>query len=179
MDSKTGVWNVETATTILAEDNFWGEADGASPPGSGDTIAGSVDVDPFLLTIEQLDSLCGNNQPPVIDGVTADPSVLWPPNHKMRAVTVAVDVSDTNDANPTCKIMSVDSDEAAEGGGDGNTTPDWEITGDLTMNLRAERSGQGDGRIYTMNVLCTDSSGSPATTTVTVTVPHDRGKGRG
>jgi hypothetical protein len=60
----------------------------------------------------------------------------------------------------------------------GTPRPDWEITGDLTLNLRSERSGQGDGRVYTVDILCTDASVNPATTIVTVAVPHDRGKGR-
>jgi len=35
--------------------------------------------------------------------------------------------------------------------GSGNTAPDWEITGDATANLRAERSGKNKaGRIYTI-----------------------------
>ena len=66
-----------------------------------------------------------------------------------------------------------------EGEGDGNTSPDWEITGDLTLDLRAERSGQGDGRVYTITIECTDASGNPSAKDVTVIVPHDQGKGGG
>ncbi len=116
---------------------------------------------------------------PEITGASAAPSVLWPPNHKMQAVTVAVDVSDACDANPTCEIVSVTSDEPVNDKGDGNTSPDWEITGDLTVDLRAERSGQGDGRVYTITIECRDSSDNSSTTEVTVTVPHDQGNGQG
>ena len=90
----------------------------------------------------------------------------------MRAVTITVDVSDACDANSNCKIVSVASNEAANGKGDGNTEPDWEITGILTLDLRAERSGQGDGRVYTLSIECTDSSDNSSTTEVTVTVPR-------
>ena len=38
--------------------------------------------------------------------------------------------------------------------------PDWEITGDLTLDLRAERSGSGTGREYTITVQCTDGTGN-------------------
>lgn len=60
--------------------------------------------------------------------------------------------------------------------GGGDTPPDWVITGPLTVDLRAERSGKGSGRVYTITVECSDASGNTATKTVTVTVPHDQGK---
>ena len=62
--------------------------------------------------------------------------------------------------------------------GDGNTAPDWEITGPLTVDLRAERAGGGDGRVYTITVECSDASGNKSWTTVEVKVPHNKGKGK-
>jgi len=116
---------------------------------------------------------------PVIDNLAASPDTLWPPNHKMVSVTVAVDASDNCDAQPMCQITSVSSNETANGSGDGNTASDWEITGDLTVKLRAERSGTGDGRFYTITVTCADACGnSSEEATAVVTVPHDKGKGK-
>jgi hypothetical protein len=46
------------------------------------------------------------------------------------------------------------------------------ITGDLTLNLRAERSNKGTGRVYTITIECVDASGNVSTKTVTVTVPR-------
>ena len=86
----------------------------------------------------------------------ASPATLWPPNHKMRPVTVTVDATDACDPNFSCEIVSVTSNEPANGIGDGNTSPDWSITGPLTLELRAERAGPGTGRIYTITVECTD-----------------------
>ncbi|MDQ3623880.1 MAG: hypothetical protein M3463_15555 [Verrucomicrobiota bacterium] len=60
--------------------------------------------------------------------------------------------------------------------GGGDTAPDWEITGPLTVDLRAERSGGGRGRIYTITVECQDEAGNAATSTVDVTVPKSQGK---
>ena len=79
--------------------------------------------------------------PPEIRSAIATPNRLWPPNHKMRPTVITVDVTDICDENPTCRIISVTSNEPDNGVGDGNTEPDWEITGALTLNLRAERSG--------------------------------------
>ena len=101
--------------------------------------------------------------PPAIHSVTANPNVLFPPNHKMVNVTIAVSATDNCDVNPKSKIISVSSNEA--GGGQ------FQITGDLTLKLQAEREGGGKGRIYTIRVRCTDMSNNSSTGAVTVTVP--------
>lgn len=113
---------------------------------------------------------------PVIDSLTASPNVLWPPNHKFIPVNLTVSVTDNCDPAPTCEILSVSSNEAINGLGDGNTAPDWVVTGDLSLNLRAERSGKGSGRVYTITVECTDACENSSMETVDVTVPHDKGK---
>lgn len=112
---------------------------------------------------------------PTISSASASPNGLWPPNHKMVSVTVSADASDACDATPVCQITEVTSNEPIDGLGDGDTAPDWEVTGDLSANLRAERSGEGSGRIYTIEIECVDASGNASTTTTTVTVPHDKG----
>jgi hypothetical protein len=114
--------------------------------------------------------------PPSISSVTASPNILWPANHKMVPVAVGVTVTDACDANVAngCTIVSVTSNEPINGLGDGNTEPDYEITGNLTLNLRTERSGKGNGRIYTVGVACADASGNSSMSTVAVTVPHDQ-----
>ena len=114
--------------------------------------------------------------PPSIANITASPNKLWPPNHKMVAVKVAVSGSDVCDTTPSCHIVSVSSNEPENGLGDGDKSPDWEITGDLTLKLRAERSGKGTGRIYTATISCSDASGNSLEGEVTITVPHDKGK---
>jgi len=113
--------------------------------------------------------------PPVITNAWASPNVLWPPNHKFVTVTIHADVTD-NCGPTTWKIIGVQSNEAVNGRGDGNTSPDWKILGPHTVALRAERSGTGTGRIYTITVQAEDESGNlSAPFNVTVTVPHDMG----
>src|SRR5262249_17866428 len=111
-----------------------------------------------------------------LDHVTASPNVLWPPNHKMVPVTVAITTSNRcqGQAPPSCQISAVSSNEPINGLGGGDTAPDWQITGPLTVNLRAERAGQGQGRVYTITVSCTEVARLNATQTTTVTVPHDQ-----
>src|SRR6185369_12375528 len=121
--------------------------------------------DPGAPSVDLMATGSLETTPPVISAVTPSPAVLKPPNHKMRAVTLGVDVADDCDAAvaQSCRIVSIASSEPVEGTGDGDTAPDWEITGNLTARLRAERAGSGPGRTYTLTVECTDSAGNSAT----------------
>lgn len=130
--------------------------------------------DPAAPFVELLASGQLETTPPNIASVTPTPSSLKPPNHKMVPVTIAVSVTDSCDANvlASCHIISVSSDEPASGTGDGDASPDWKITGNLTLQLRAERAGSGTGRTYTIGIRCTDNAGNVASASTTVTVPH-------
>jgi hypothetical protein len=77
---------------------------------------------------------------------------------------VKVTATDDTDPAPAVKIISVSSNEPGA---------DWEITGPLTLNLRAERSGKSGDRVYTITVEARDQSGNVSTATVQVVVPHD------
>jgi N-acetylneuraminic acid mutarotase len=113
---------------------------------------------------------------PVITSLTASPSMLWPPNNKMVAVTLSATVTDAcGDPSPVTNIIAVLSNEPAESNAFANGQA--LITGNLTLELKADRNGNGNGRIYTIIVETTDSYGNSATNTVNVTVPHDQGKG--
>ena len=52
----------------------------------------------------------------------------------------------------------------------GDIGPDWEITGPLTLKVRAERDPRGNGRIYAIAVAATDDSGNIVTSTLHVVV---------
>src|ERR1051326_5328911 len=106
---------------------------------------------------------------PTIQRVTAPPSNLWPDDHKMVDVTVAVVAVDNCDAAPVSRILGVTSNQAITGPGSGNTTPDYIINGVLTLQLRAERT-QNEDRTYTIQITTTDFSGNVSTATVVVTV---------
>ncbi len=108
--------------------------------------------------------------PPVINSVSASPNILTKPNHALRPVTVSVSATDACDANPVSTIISVTSNEADSGTGNGDRPNDIQITGALTVNLRAESSKLGTGRIYTITVRCQDASGNASTATTTVLV---------
>jgi len=102
---------------------------------------------------------------PVVSVLTAEPSRLWPPNHKMVPVTLAVAAADRCDPYPGCVIETVTSNEPIAG--------DVSITGPLSLELRADRAGSGPGRTYSITVGCRDAAGNRSTATVGVLVPHD------
>jgi probable HAF family extracellular repeat protein len=113
---------------------------------------------------------------PEILTLTAHPDRLWPPNHRMVPVHIQVSVEDACDTQPVCRVSSVSSNQPETRLGAKPKVKDWEIVDDLTVKLRAERSGKEGDRIYTLTVECVDQSGNNSAGTTTVTVPHDRGK---
>lgn len=104
--------------------------------------------------------------PPVIQSAVATPSVLWPVKRQFVDVTIAASASDGCGGSVRCQIASVASSDPVVG-------DDWVITGDLTLNLRAERDNKRTGRIYTITIVCTDAAGNRSTKTVIVTVPRN------
>jgi hypothetical protein len=125
----------------------------------------------FAADTDSVGISVADTTPPDITQVTASPDQLWPPNHKMVGVSLDVTAFDLC-GTAHCELTEVTSNEPVNGKGDGNTAPDWQITGDLTANLRAERSGNGNGREYVLTVQCTDSFGNSSEGTVSVIVPH-------
>jgi hypothetical protein len=112
--------------------------------------------------------------------ITLIPNVnmtLWPPNHQYESIAVTDFVaSASDDCDPTVNVNSVyilkiTSDEVEDGAGDGNTLNDIVIGASCkTAQLRAERSSNGDGRVYSITFKVKDSAGNVTTATTTVTV---------
>ena len=75
----------------------------------------------------------------------------------------------------TVNIDAIRQDEPTSGVGDGDTCPDGAGVGSATAQLRAERSGTGDGRVYTIFFTAQNSRAGKSRGTVQVCVPHDQG----
>lgn len=110
--------------------------------------------------------------PPTFQSLTASPDEISPPNHRMVPVTLTASVSDAVDPAPVTRVVAVSSSEAATGLGSGDVGPDWEITGPMSVDLRAERFAK-TGRVYTITVESRDRSGNASTRTVMVAVPRN------
>jgi hypothetical protein len=113
------------------------------------------------------------NRPPVCDEAVADPSLLWPPNHKFRKVSI-LGVTDPDGDPVGITVLAIMQDEPVDDHGDGKTCPDGKGVGSHMAALRAERSGQGDGRVYHVHFLAEDGQGAACEGHVTVCVPHDQ-----
>lgn len=172
----TGPNGAVVTYTATANDNLDGQVPVTCVPPSGSTFSlgtttvqcsatdahGNIATGSFTITVR-------DTTPPTIVSIAATPSNLWPPDHKMADVTVSVIATDLVDPAPFSHIVSVSSNQADDSNGDGSTSPDWIITGMLTLQLRAERDSGGD-RVYTITIATTDSSGNTTMGTVTVTV---------
>jgi uncharacterized repeat protein (TIGR01451 family) len=143
---------------------------------SNTATVSSFTPDPDTANNSATATTTASNPPPTITNATADPSILWPPNHRMVNVTISYDVTDNCALPPDSCTLDVTSNEPVLGHGSGHTSPDWTVLDDHHVLLRAERQGNGNGRIYTITITCVDSGGNTSTDSVTVTVPHDRGR---
>lgn len=108
-------------------------------------------------------------EPPTLT-VALSPAELWPPNHTMRTVEASIDVSHAD----LVELVSITSNEP---GVDADVSGATFGTDDRVFQLRAERLGNGGGRVYTITYRATDTtSGSSTLVSATVAVPHDQGK---
>lgn len=101
------------------------------------------------FVVHVTDPNASDSTPPVIVSITATPNFLWPPNKSMIDVQLNVAVED--ESPWIARIIGVTSNDPA---GDDN---DWIITGDLTLQLRAERSHPEKERRYTIEVEVVDA----------------------
>lgn len=117
------------------------------------------------------------NTEPDCSAISSSISSIWPPNHKFVEVTLS-GASDPDGDDVTMTILSVMQDEPTNGLGDGDKSPDAKINGN-TVELRAERSGNGDvkdadGRVYEVSFMVEDTNGGSCTGSVQIGVPHDK-----
>jgi hypothetical protein len=138
---------------------------------------GGVDTDTVQITVQ-------DTTPPAIESLEADPDLLWPPNHKMRHVTLSAVVTDNADPDPMWRIIDVvvtdlPRDQPTGGPNSLRRKPkpkdyDWAIVDDHSLFLRSERLGRSEGRLYTIIIQAQDASDNLSTDSVDVLVPHDR-----
>jgi hypothetical protein len=111
------------------------------------------------------------NDVPVCTASRAVPDrLLWPPNHHFEPIAIA-GLTDVEGDALTVRATRVTQDEDLTGDGSGNKSPDAILQ---PLQVRVERSGQGDGRVYHITFEATDGQGGACTATVAVCVPHDQ-----
>ena len=104
--------------------------------------------------------------------LSAQPSVLWPPNNKLVPVHIAWQAADVCDPSPKVTLQSISYLGSDRGvAGDIQAQPG---TAGEDVLLRASRSNSGSDRTYLLTYLASDGSGNTSTASVSVVVPHDQ-----
>ena len=117
-----------------------------------------------------------SNSGPDCSGARPSVERVWPPDHRKVLVRI-VGVTDPDGDPVPIRIDRVMQDEPADEYGAGNTCPDGGGVGTPTALIRAERSGGGNGRVYTIYFTATDGRGGNCQGSVQVSVPHDESGG--
>jgi hypothetical protein len=157
-------------------------ADPPGPYGLGTTVVALTCTDPHGGS----DSCTGHVEvvdvtPPTV--VTAGTvATLWPPNHAYHEFSVVDCVLEIHDncaeleAASATEVSYVTSDEDELALGSGNTCDDAIIhVPPTSYAVRAERSGNGDGRVYHVGHVVSDPSGNHTDVSCQITVPHSQG----
>ncbi len=150
----------------------------ACPTPNGTQITNTASVSSTTLDPNPTPNTSGSvaitvsNPPPVVSGLTATPSVLWPPNNKIVDVTLSYGVSDNCDTAIVLAVTVTSNKSLPQ-----SSLPAWQVIDPQHVLLRAARPGNDlGGLIYTVTVTATDSAGYPGSNSVTITVPHDQGQ---
>ncbi len=113
--------------------------------------------------------------------IAATPAPLWPPDHKYHRIDLSdciASIADTCDGPldiaSHARFTCCASDEPDNGTGDGDTADDCVIVNSHSVDVRAERAGNGNGRVYTIHYTVTDDSNNATNHTCSVTVPHSQ-----
>jgi hypothetical protein len=112
------------------------------------------------------------NSAPDCSATAASPALLWPPNNKFVRVSIG-GVADADGDPLTLAVTSIWQDEPV---GKGNSAPDGKGVGTATAELRTEKLGSGDGRVYHVFFTASDGHGGACTGEVRVSVPHDQAR---
>ena len=113
------------------------------------------------------------NQPPSCTGAVPSVTALWPPDHRWVPIAIT-GVTDADRDPVSITITSIFQDEPVNGLGDGDTAPDGAGLGSAIAQVRAERAGTLNGRVYHIGFLASDGRGGTCSGQASVAVPHDQ-----
>jgi hypothetical protein len=117
------------------------------------------------------------NRAPDVSLAQAKVGSLWSPNHEvvMESVTGVFD-PDGDAFTITFTAISSDEATATNKGAGGPKAPDAFILGFNSAQVRSERSGTSDGRVYALSFIADDGFGGVTLGSVKVYVPLDKKK---
>ncbi len=110
---------------------------------------------------------------PTISGMPVN-CTLWPPNKKMvQVATVSAKDNLAGLVKGSFKVTGVSNEPSDPKHPDIVISPN--ASGDFVIQLNADRSGNGSGRIYTLTTTASDLADNTSTVNATCKVPHDQG----
>jgi len=156
-------------------------------PGDDDTTPGGGAV--YFYSISNSPPDCSNVIPESTNSISSFDSAIvttsssspsninkaGSPSHKIVEITLG-GVTDPDGDPTTLTVDGITQDEPTNGLGDGDQSPDGFGVGTDTPQVRAERAGIGDGRVYEISFTADDGNGGSCSGSVSVAVPHDKGK---
>ncbi len=111
------------------------------------------------------------NNPPDCSNADGDVAFIWPPNKDLYPVNV-LGVTDPDGDPINITIDAIFQDEPV---GKGDNSPDGFGIGTATALVRAERDGNGDGRVYHIYFTAMDTQGATCSGEILIPiVPHDQ-----
>lgn len=131
----------------------------------------ATDADGFSVSCA-FHVIVNDAEAPLITGASVDKPALWPPDHKMRDVTV--NYTATDNCGSVTTSLSIASNEPETGLASGDVGPDFLVIDSHHVQLRAERGNSKAGRAYTITITAVDPAGHQTVKTVTVAVPHSQ-----
>lgn len=110
---------------------------------------------------------------PKFSKLYASPDIL-PGDGRVYPIEVVASAYDDLDPAPVCSVFAVTSNQDSDlDDNESEKAYDWQITGDLTVNLRGEFTRVD--RVYNIWVGCTDFYGNRVNSTARVVVPANSG----
>jgi hypothetical protein len=116
-------------------------------------------------------TLLESNSPPVCETAVANPLTIWPPNGNFILINI-IGVADPDEDPVSLTVTGIYQDEPV---GSVPQAPDGGVLPDGTPKVRAERDGNGDGRVYHIFFTANDGVGGSCSGFVRVAVVHDQG----
>jgi hypothetical protein len=142
------------------------------------TLLATSATDPTITNsaVQTFEVSAGDSTPPTIT-IGANPSSLWPPDHKMVPVVISGTITDAqsgvNAASGTFTVV----DEYGLVQPSGTFTVNADGSYAFTVSLEASRDGNdADGRLYTITIQVSDNAGNLSSGSTIVVVPHDQGQ---
>jgi DNA/RNA endonuclease G (NUC1) len=162
--------------------------DGATPLGTGAVLNTSLAFGTHNITLKVTDpsgafsedivsiNIADHTAPIIMSNGQA--FSLWPVNKKYRTFNVSDLVASASDScNSGVNLSSVVIEKVTSDEGSISDNDIIIAAGCQSVQLRADRDGNGNGRVYTITFKVSDSTGHTTTLARQVMIPHDQGNG--